>query len=741
LKEQSISHLYSVLDELIPSELEVAGDLYQQIISTPLAFSDGKVLGLSKAEQSRVGGEFYTPRWVADIAFDYWSNSLRSSLDANSLCERQSSENVSPGEAMGGRDVRAPYVSHSTFAESSPCEQQSSKSDSPNKAMGGRDVRAPYVFHSTFAESSPCEQQSSKSVSPGEAMGGRDVRAPYKLSIYDPSCGSGNFLLAAVRNAKKRGLNDPEFISFVANAIHGTDIDGKAIELARALVLLQTWTLLDEAKSSFDANELHSSLSLNIKIQDSLLAGLSEQQMRKYDLVITNPPYISFGSRDQEALPSDWQRLLKTRFPASSEYKIRYSSIFQEIGLASTKQNGQAIFFVPDAFLTGGYYQKLRNHILTNTHIVSLTELPEKTMHGVSVGRWCLAQYNVTANTCIAPNRQAIETPPPPSSLHSEQESERATLATGAAKNGTSVTLRSFAHLDNPDEDSIPVEFELPMATLLSKDKNRFQLLFSKYDQEIIEACSELSFLSTLLQGRTGIRARAGQNSIICDHPKNSYHRPGIISGSELKPYTIHWSGHFIEVNAEKLFAGGFDKDVISNPKILVRQTGDSLIAAIDYAGLYHLNNVHSFSTIKKTSSARKTTITTSGEQPERICDKTLAQLVCLLNSSFYKFFYGLKTREQKMALAQIDIETVEHMPIPNDFLSEASELLTLAAQIKELTEANLMKAVGKKAEDHKLAISQKLSKVDKIIFDLFAITSSQRAHIEESTGTAHSRV
>lgn len=93
------------------------------------------------------------------------------------------------------------------------------------------------------------------------------------------------------------------------------------------------------------------------------------------------------------------------------------------------------------------------------------------------------------------------------------------------------------------------------------------------------------------------------------------------------------------------------------------------------------------------------------------------------------------------MALAQIDIETVEHMPIPNDFLSEASELLTLAAQIKELTEANLMKAVGKKAEDHKLAISQKLSKVDKIIFDLFAITSSQRAHIEESTGTAHSRV
>ena len=43
------------------------------------------------------------------------------------------------------------------------------------------------------------------------------------------------------------------------------------------------------------------------------------------------------------------------------------------------------------------------------------------------------------------------------------------------------------------------------------------------------------------------------------------------------------------------MYKGGWDYGIIHNPKLLLRQTGDRLTAAIDYEGLYHLNNIHSF--------------------------------------------------------------------------------------------------------------------------------------------------
>lgn len=618
LSEQSIRQMFSLLDETIPSNLELAGDLYQQIISTSLAISEGKMLGLSKEAQLRAGGEFYTPRWVTDLAFNYWQDSL----DIDRI----------------------------------------------------------------------------------------------DLSIYDPSCGCGNFLLAAVRNASKRATLKNELISFVSDCLYGTDLDGRAIDIARVLVLIATWIAIKESEATckgphaFNADEVYMAICKNITVNDSLLSAIAKVDLqKKYDLVITNPPYISFGSRDQQALGAGWQRFLKQRFQASSEYKIRYSSIFQEIGLANAKENGQAIFFVPDAFLTGGYYQKLRSHILQNTKIISLSELPEKTMDGVTVGRWCLAQYQIS------------------NPMKAEKKAQ-----------GEHIKLRSFC---SSDTDKASKEFSLPLATLVSNDKSRFQLIFSKYDQEILESCRNLASLNSILQGRTGIRARAGQNSVIAETPKSPLHRPGIISGSELKPYAVDWSGHFIEINSSKLFAGGFDEQVISNPKILLRQTGDSLIAAIDCTGLYHLNNVHSFSTIKKSVSSTRNSSTQKNEatQISLLNDGSLTKMLCLMNSSFYKYFYGLKTREQKMALAQIDIETVEHMPLPNGLLEDTNDLETLAAEIKELVDEERAKDPRKEAKQaYKTAISQKQSKVDKIIFELFAISNAQRAHIEDTLGTTH---
>jgi hypothetical protein len=172
--------------------------------------------------------------------------------------------------------------------------------------------------------------------------------------------------------------------------------------------------------------------------------------------------------------------------------------------------------------------------------------------------------------------------------------------------------------------------------------------------------------------------------------------------------FNIEWCGDWLEITPEKLFAGGFDSDVIGGPKILLRQTGDRIVAAVDLNGLFHLNNVHSF--VPRHPDLRKTRI---------------HYFACLLNSSFYLYYYRLKTREHKRALAQIDIETVEHMPLPPANAAIEQRLEEIGA---ELCNAIQVGRPSQMAWTERL--DSALAEIDQLTFDAFGINSALRDHI-----------
>lgn len=632
--------LRSFMDQSFEPELELIGEIYQQTLAAPLAIKNDRIPYIDLKSDARLSGEFYTPAWVADYAFEQWLNA-----DSANLLQRLKADD-----------------------------------------------------------------------------------ARLLPTILDPSCGSGNFLLAAARCANRLVMSPQERMRFLCRSIHGKDIDGRAIELAKLSLLLsmsESISAMEAGQRDTEITKIISCLDQNIVVSDSLLLSCNAESKRHFDLVITNPPYISYGSRDQQRIGSAWQNYLKKRFPASSEYKIRYTSIFQEIGLELTQPAqdtkvsdtllsslstqdallaraqcaptglepgsaggspassyslkqlpdeailgntpGQCIFLVPDAFLTGSYYQKLRNLIISKAQIVGLTELEESIIGDVTVGRWCLAHYKQVQ---------------------------------GQTKNrDNQIILRSLS-----DGGAGVMEFLMPFAALVSKDRQRFQLLFSEFDLEIMLHCKEMGSLGEELRGRTGIRARNGQHSIVESERVSQNHQPGIISGSELRQFDLQWSGNWIEVVKEKLFAGGFDPAIIAGPKILVRQTGDSLVAAVDLSGLYHLNNVHSF-------------VPLSAE----LRDQRLYFYTSLLNSDFYLYFYRLKTREHKRALAQIDIETVEQMPLPAAKLRSQKIELELESIAKTLSQCP--------CPDR----DAKLIRMNDLIFDLFGLSQQMRKHIRAS--------
>lgn len=469
-------------------------------------------------------------------------------------------------------------------------------------------------------------------------------------TALDPACGTGNFLVGLIRAARKR-LPDPRAVlAFAKQGLHGYDIDGRAVQLARLSMVLELAPELRQCPDEVDS--LIENLNSHIALADTL-AGV--QPVRPFDLVIGNPPYVSFGSRNQPKVPDSWSRFLRQSYPAAAEYKIRTHSLFQERSFQLCADGGSIVLLVPDAFLNGAYYKMLRRHLLQSGEIVSLTELPESTFSDAVVGKWCVAHYR-------------------------KQEQRGA------------VELR---RMNGPGDWH---SYQVSTSELTSADKYRFQLVFNDLEKRILTEFSSYPMLSTVARGHTGIRARAGQKSIIAGKCQGPTWRRGLTSGSAVTAFSITWSGDWLNIDPALLFAGGFNPDIIEHPKLLVRQTADRIICAIDTDGYYHLNNLHSF----------------AGRVECRLSEEALLILSALMNSSLWLYVYQLRTRERQRALAQIDIETLEAMPLPVKPLSKLDEI------------AGMMRGVSASNLKH----SQ--SELDRLVFQAYGLSDDIERFIEE---------
>ena len=393
-----------------------------------------------------------------------------------------------------------------------------------------------------------------------------------------------------------------------------------------------------------------------------------------FDLVVTNPPYVSFGSRDQRQASKSWSTYLRLNYPESSEYKIRLHSIFQDIALRYLKEGGQSVLLLPDAFLTGCFYEKLRLKLLKDTRINSFTELPDATIGDATVGGWLVAHYQKDTG-----------------------------------KTNKTYSLEIISLRENR-------RFEMPVQSLVSKDRSRFRLLYDKQDMDIWLHMDGLSTMASLIKGRTGIRSRGGQSTIVSCDKLGSNWQKGIVSGSEVTRHSINWGGSWINVDANLLFAGGFDKEIIGDTKLLVRQTGERIVAAVDCDGLYHLNNVHSFS-------FKSAPGTIAGAKNPLLNYLWLDNLWLaylwldgLMNSTLWLYLYQAKSREAGRALAQIDIEMVEAMPAPVSNGKVMSAIALIVNWIRLNGGNNLCKQ-----ERY----------IDRLVYDLYGLTESQVEHIE----------
>lgn len=556
----------------------------------------------------------------------------------------------------------------------------------------------------------------------------RSIAGSHIFEILDPACGTGNFLLGVLRYLVERGGSADDVVAAAEECLFGRDLDGAAVSIAIWSIVLFVYEVTDK-KEQIDIQRLLNKLTKHLRVTDSVFesfcvksAGTSAAAATSssssssssstsasesdpdaphtFDLVITNPPYISFGSRGQEQILPSKASFLRRNFSISAEYKIRLNSIFQEVALNYVRDGGKICLFIPNSFLTGQGYAKLRAALLERTRILSLTELREDTMKDPVVGRWCVAVY------------QKGE----PEKLDYPVE-----LVTFAQADPFSQTGRNSQSHTLPQSEAKRVahSYHIVASHLVTRDQSRFRLVFGKLDEELALRMEALAPLSSVARGHTGIRARAGQKTIIAETPLTQQHKRGIKSGGQVKPFSVEWDGTWMKIDPSLLYSGGFDNRIIENPKLLVRQTGDRIIAAYDESGLYHLNNIHSFSSQLANSNKKI----------------DLHLLLGLMNSSFWQFVYRLKTREDGRALAQIDIETVESMPLPS---AEEELLMRITNLSRELSSSALIPGETQNKNRSHLRDIEIRYEINSIVYRAYGLDNEEINHVERTLGVGY---
>ncbi|OAV75802.1 putative type I restriction enzymeP M protein [Bacteroidales bacterium Barb7] len=199
------------------------------------------------------------------------------------------------------------------------------------------------------------------------------------ISICDPACGVGKFLLEPLvtqldylYDIDKKGII-PKI------TIHGFDKgfdkdEQKTIILAKANMLIYFSDLIKEnSRLTEDFAKLFNE-SFTLKT-NSILGTLSEPVIEGYDLILTNPPYVTSGSSNlKEEIKKDGELI--------NHYKVNalgVEGLFMEWIVKALKPNGKAYVVIPDGMLNRQNDKNLRNYILDECFIDGLISLPLNT--------------------------------------------------------------------------------------------------------------------------------------------------------------------------------------------------------------------------------------------------------------------------------------------------------------------------------------------------------------------------
>jgi type I restriction-modification system DNA methylase subunit/predicted type IV restriction endonuclease len=574
----------------------------------------------------------------------------------------------------------------------------------------------------------------------GRLVEGKTPGQVAKIRILDPACGSGSFLIGAfqyllnwyrdryVEEGPQKHKNEivPDQVGnwrltlkekkeILLRHIFGVDIDTQAVEVTKLSLLLKI--LEGESQLKLFHERALPDLGKNIKCGNSLIAPdfYDYQQMSLldeddryrinvfdwaqgfpeamtsggFDVVIGNPPYgYMIAAPEQEY------------FAASYRYqdyqKDLYLLFLERCNTGLVARQGYFGMIIPNPWLTNLLQRNIRRFVLLSTKVEEIVHF------GFPVFP------KVTVDTEIVVLRNEVPGEDSQATVHVADSLEQFIGPGGVGK-----TIR-HKQVKWQQHDGSPIN------------------IFSSPDEEALAAkCLERGVpLRLLFYTNVGVKPyQVGKGSpaqtrqVVDERPFDSSEKTNdlyraCLRGSDISRYLIAPpERRFLKYGkwlAEPRPAAKFD----APEKIFMRQTGDSLVAALDVSQSICLNNMH--------------VLVPRGAHPD------IRFVLALINSRLMNWYYHTLNPEVGEVFAEVKKTNVDKLPIfvPAQSESRYKKLVSLCSEMMELCKRRERCRSDQDRVVNDRQISAVENQIDKIVYQLYSLAPTEIEIVERATRT-----
>ena len=379
-----------------------------------------------------------------------------------------------------------------------------------------------------------------------------------------------------------------------------------------------------------------------------------------FDIVIGNPPYgAKFISTEKEYFKKNYKH---------QDYQPESYLIFVEKGIAILSPKGVLTFIIPNTWLSNLKTQKIRNHIFTDMSVGNIVHFINPVFEAI-----------VDTQVIVVQNEQNLD-------------------------NIINIQIRQ--------DDSIIYKLiqQSKLSECCGTPINIFENEDSANIRKKIEIASKLETLCKITQGAKPFQVGKGKpkqtqaivdsKCYVSDYRKDDSFKP-LLRGSLMNRYSISWNqDYWISFGAwlaEPRYSANYDAE----EKIIVRQTGDSLVATIDVNQYIVRDNLYTIIPAIKTIN--------------------LKFILGILNSRLMNWYYqNVLNSEKGEVLAQVKRGHLALLPIQQN----ANLSISIAGVVNEILEA---KKANPTADTTALE-----SQIDQMVYALYNLTPDEIALIEK---------
>lgn len=527
----------------------------------------------------------------------------------------------------------------------------------------------------------------------------KNVNDLMKIKVLDPACGSGSFLIKALdiinEKYKEFGYEGNEFtkIQIILQNLYGVDLDPQAVEIARLNLLINT----------LEQRGIMPSLDKNIKNGNSLISG-TDEELEKYfgknfrdkkpfnwkeefpevfkqggfDVVIGNPPYGADLSEDDKKYFNVYSKI--------SDYQLDTYILFVEKALKELlKKDGLLGFIIPNTWLTNIKSKLFREHISKNTKILNIVNYSKKVFSSATVDSVTLIVEKSISN-----------------------ETNKINISLVDDGNNPKYRNHQVDQLEWMRGDVFNIFVSDTEKKMIRKIENNSKMLS--------DICHVTVGLKPYQVGKgipKQVRETVEKRIYDSDKKLDKDYRL-YIRGSDINKYYLN-NNKNQWIKYGKWLAEPRKKDIFNDKnKIVIRQTGDSLIATIDNNGFLCLNNLHTINL------------------KDRNFD--LRYILGLINSKLLNYYFQYLNPEKGEALAEVKATNVKRLPFKeiskdkqNNIINFVSEMLNLNQELSKVTKnSNGWNSI-------KADIAKTDRKIDGEVYELYNLTSEEIKIVEEN--------